>query len=284
MAGFIPIIWSQNINLALRKLQVGVQFVNRDYEGEISAQGNTVRITRPNAVTIGNYTGADIALQTADGESTLDLVIDQAKFFGVYVDDLKKAQANVDVMAAYTDEANYKLRDVADKFIFGMYADAPSENIIDTIVLTKDNIYSTLVDLATKLSEANVPLEGRKLALSPAEVGLLSKSPEFVKASPTGDQTVANSFVGTVAGFQVFMTNNLVQDDPTTLASGDDIHRYVVAAHPMACTYADQIVSVEQYRPEKKFGDAVKGLHVYGKKVIKPEAIAVIKVKIGEKA
>lgn len=282
--GFIPVIWAQKINLALRKSQVGIQFVNRDYEGEITAQGNTVRITRPNAVSVGNYTGSDITLQEMDNESHLDLVIDQAKYFGIYVDDLKKAQANVDLLVAYTDESNYKLRDVADQFIFGMHAAAHADNIVSTITLTKDNIYAQLVNLKKLLSKKSVPLEMRRLAFSPDEVALLEQAPEFVKASPLGDETVRAGFVGKIAGFEVYETNNLAEDDPATLDPGDPIHRYIVAAHPMACTYADQIVSVEQFRPEKRFGDAMKGLHVYGKKVIKPEAIAVIKAQIGTKA
>jgi len=89
----------------------------------------------------------------------------------------------------------------------------------------------------------------------------------FIQATAVGDNRVANGMIGSAAGFSVYSSNNV----PNTTAT-----KYkIIAGHPMAMSYAEQIVSVEAYRPQNRFADAVKGLHVYGGKLVRPEGIAV---------
>lgn len=281
-SNFIPTIWAREVLMGLRKNMVALNFINRDYEGEITDKGDTVRIVSPGAINIGDYDGTDITIQALT-DATLDLAIDQAKYFAFAVDDVLKAQAKPEMMASYLNEANYSLADAADRHIFSMALEADRANIVEcTAALDADDIYVTMTEAKRLMGLANVPTQGRRCALSPNEVKLLENADILTRSTPQGDQVVANGFVGRVAGFDVYETNNLVEDVAVATSSpGDPLYRHLVFSHPMACTFADQISKVETTRIEKKFADLVKGLHVYGKKVTRPTGIVVIKNLIG---
>ncbi|WP_100488561.1 phage capsid protein [Sporolactobacillus pectinivorans] len=276
---FIPKIWSARLLLALQNTLVFGQLnvVNRDYEGEISAQGDTVNIQEIGDVTIGDYTKNTNMSdpETLDGD-TRQLVITQSKFFNFQVDDVDKAQQNPKVMDAAMQKAGYGLRNVADKFIASHYTDA--SNTIGTDAapssVDKTTAYEALVDLSTKLDEADVPEQGRYVVIPPWYEGLLLKDDRFVKS---GDMNSAirllNGQVGQAAGFSILKSNNA----PHIPAGSGVLDNYkIIAGHAMALSFAEQINSVEAYRPEKRFADAVKGLHMYGCKTVHPEALAVL--------
>ena len=278
---FIPEIWSARLLVNLRKFlvygQAGV--VNRDYEGEIKTMGDTVRINSIGPVTIGDYTkntNIDDPETLTDAQTTL--VIDQAKYFNFQVDDIDRAQQNPKVMDDAMTEAAYGLRDVADQYIAGLYTGVAAGNSIgdDTtpIVPTKTDAYEHLVDLGVLLTDAKIPLNGRWVVVPPWFYGLLLKDDRFVDASKSGStEALRNGQVGRAAGFDVLQSHNV----PNTTGT-----KYkIIAGHPMAISYAEQINSVEAYRPEKRFADAVKGLHLYGSKLVRPEAIAVLTANKG---
>lgn len=274
---FIPEIWSARLLENLRKNlvfgQIGV--VNRDYEGEIRQMGDTVRINSIGPIAIGTYTkNTNIGdPETLADEQTM-LVIDQAKYFNFQVDDIDKAQQNPKIMDNAMQEAAYGLRDVADKYIANeIYLNALAGNIIgsDTtpVVPTKENAYEYLVDLGVILTEASIPLENRWVIVPPWFYGLLLKDDRFIDASKAGTAAgLRNGQVGDAAGFTVLQSHNV--------PNVDGAQYKIIAGHPMAFSYAEQINSVEAYRPEKRFADAVKGLHLYGGKLIRPEAVAVL--------
>lgn len=276
LSNMIPTLWSArllaNLNNASVYAQAGI--INRDYEGEISQAGDTVRINSIGRVTIGNYTkDTDInAPETLDDAAQI-LTIDQQKYFNFGVDDIDKAQGKPKVMDAAMQEAAWGLRDVADRFVAALYTDIASGNGIgdDTTpkVPTKADAYEYLVDLSVILDDNNVPTTGRFAVVPPWFHGMLLKDDRFVKSgTPSGDQVLRNGEVGEAAGFLVLRSNNV----PNTSAT-----KYkILAGHAIAWSFAEQIVSVEGYRPEKRFGDAVKGLHVYGAKVTRPTALAVL--------
>lgn len=273
---FIPKIWSarllSNLQKALIYGQPGV--VNTDYEGEISEYGDTVKINSIGPVTIGDYTkNQDITGPETLSDDQAMLVIDQAKYFNFQVDDIDKAQQKPKVMDEAMKEAAYGLADVADQYIANLYTGVAADNVIgdDTAPegLTKDNIYDLLVDLGTILTDAKIPKEGRWVVLPPWAYGLLLKDDRFVHVSKAGtDEALRNGIVGRAAGFDVLESHNV----PNT---GGEKYK-IIAGHPMAISKAEQINKVEPYRPEKRFADAVKGLHLYGAKLIRPEGIAVL--------
>lgn len=273
---FIPKIWSARLLSNLQKSlvygQAGV--VNTDYEGEISQYGDTVKINSIGAVTIGDY----VKNNDVEGPETLTdaqthLVIDQAKYFNFQVDDIDAAQQKPKVMDEAMREAAYGLADVADQYVASLYTGVSDKNVIgdDTTpeVLTKDNIYDMLVDLGVLLTDAKIPREGRWVVLPPWAYGLLLKDDRFVHVDKSGtDETLRNGIVGRAAGFDILESHNVPNTDGSKYK--------IIAGHPIAISYAEQINSVEAYRPEKRFADAVKGLHLYGAKLIRPEGIAVL--------
>lgn len=272
---FIPTVWAARLLQALEKAlvygQAGV--VNRDYEGEIREKGDSVKIATVGDVTIGSYTrNTDMAVQILEDADQM-LSVDQAKFFNFTYDDVDDAQQAVNVMDAAMQNAAYKLKDAADQFIAGHYVYATTDTGVgdDSTPLhaLADNVaYKLLVDLGTKLDERNVPTDGRSVIVPPFFHGALLQDDRFVKyGGPGQEATLRNGMVGEAAGFRVLKSNNV----PNTSAT-----KYkIIALHPMAFSYAEQIVKVESYRVEKQFANGAKGLHVYGGRLVRPQAWAV---------
>lgn len=274
---FIPSVWAARLLVALDKALVYAQtgIVNREYEGEIRDSGDTVKIASIGDVTIGSYTKntniADPEILT-DAEQTL--LIDQSKYFNFYVDSIDRAQQNVNVMDEAMRRSGYSLRDVQDSFVAANHVNVPAANLIgnDTTpiaITTAALAYENLVDLSVKLDEANIPSEGRFAVVPPWFHGRMLKDQRFVSAGTSKtDMVLANGQVGEAAGFRILKSNSV----PNTAAT-----KYkIIAGHPMAYTFAMQVTSLETYKPEKRFGDAVKGLNVYGGKLVRPSAWAVL--------
>lgn len=272
---FIPEIWSATLLVSLKKSLVYGQpgVVNRAYEGEIQDQGDTVRITSISRPTISTYNRNSTTItpeQLTDAQRSL--LIDQAKYFAFLVDDIDMRQAK-DGGAAMDEaavEAAYGLRDVADQFIAGLYTGVQAVNDLGTVSVTTGALaYTQMRRLMVKLDEANVPREGRWVIVPSWYHGLLLEESKFVEADKAGTtEGLRNGLVGRVLGFDVLVSNN------TPNPTGDD--NVVMAGYPGALTYAEQIVKVEAYRPESSFSDALKGLHVYGAKLIRPDGIATV--------
>lgn len=272
---FIPTVWAARLLVALEKFLVYGQtnVCNRDYEGEIREAGNTVKIGSIGDVNIGDYVkDTDITDPQILTDSEQSLLIDQSKYFNFYVDSIDRAQQNANVLDEAMRRSAWALRERADTFLASiMDAAVPAGNKIGSVttpkVPTKDDAYEYLVDLGVLLDEANAPLEGRFVVVPAWFHGLLLKDERFVKAG-TGrsDAALANGEVGDAAGFRILKSNNV----PNTTAT-----KYkIIAGHAVATAYVEQIIDLQTYKPEKRFGDAVKGLHVYGAKVVRSMALA----------
>lgn len=273
---FINTVWAAALLTGLHKNLVFAQrgIVNMDYEGEITKQGDRVKINFIGDISIFDVTrNEDIPDPELLDTAATYLDIDQAKGFNFAVDDVDKVQARGDLIESAMGEASYGVRDQADSSIAGLYVDASAANLIGSdsvpIVPTADNAYDYLVDLSVKLDEANVPSGNRWCVLPPWYHGFLLKDKRFIATGTTqGDQTRANGEVGEAAGFRILKSNNIRHTNGTKYK--------IMAGYPGAISYADQILSVEAYRMEKRFSDAVKGLHVYGRKVVRPQGLAVL--------
>lgn len=272
---FIPTVWASRLLTALTKSLVYGQegVVNRDYEGEIRDRGDSVKIATIGEINIGNYSrNTDMAVQILDDADQM-LLIDQAKFFNFTYDDVDDAQQAVNTMDEAMQRAAYKLKDAADQFIAGHHVYAPADTGVgdDTTplnALASNVAYKLLVDLGTKLDERDVPSDGRFVIVPPFFHAALLLDDRFVKTGGgNAEQRLVNGMVGEAAGFRVLKSNNT----PNTTGT-----KYkVIAGHPMAFSYAEQIVKVESYRVEKQFANGAKGLHVYGGRLVRPQAWAV---------
>lgn len=277
---FIPELWNARLLYALDNAHVATNLVNRDYEGEIANQGDTVHINSIGAVNVKDYTkNTNIADPEVLTTSDQTLVIDQAKYFNFQVDDVDRVQAAGNLIDTAMGRAAYSLADISDAFLLKTIANGvASGNKIgaktDLIALTAANVYENIVKLRTKLDKANVPTQGRSLVVPPEVYALLlNDTTHFSLAmDATKNDVVINGLVGRIAGFDVYMSNNCVAGADG--GSGSDAYFVITAQVPTATTYAEQIIKTEAYRMEKRFADAVKGLHVYGAKVTDGNQIA----------
>ncbi|MET0646980.1 MAG: P22 coat protein - protein 5 domain protein [Pyrinomonadaceae bacterium] len=274
---FIPTVWSAALLTGLHKNLVFAQpgVVNTDYEGEITKQGDQVKINFIGKVSVFPVSrNQDIPDPEQLDTAATTLVISEANGFNFAVDDVDKVQAKGDLIERAMGEASYEVRDAADSFVAGLYTQAAAANLIgdDTspIVLTADNAYDYVVDLGVKLDEANVPSGGRWCAVPPWVHGLLRKDKRFIERStPMADDMIKHGIIGEVAGFGSILKSNNVRHTNNTKFK-------IMAGYPGAISYADQIVTVEAFRMEKRFSDAVKGLHVFGGKCVRPNGLAVL--------
>ena len=274
LSNFIPTVWSARLSAALDRAQVYTQagVVNRDYEGDIRAFGDSVRIGSISDPTVGNYTrNGSISVETLDDASQL-LTIDQAKYFAFEIDDLDKAQMNIALMDRAVQRAGRKLTNTADTLAAGKYAEAgssvASSGSPKTDLGTAGKAYEYLVAMGVELDEADVPSDGRWVIVPSWFHGKLLLDDRFVKAgTPLSDATLRNGIVGEAAGFTVLKSNN-VSNDGTTYR--------IMGGTDMGISFAEQILAVEAYRPEDSFSDAVKGLYVYGLKVVRPECLVTL--------
>jgi hypothetical protein len=280
---FIPVIWAGEVLLNLHKKAVWTQpgVINRDYEGDISDVGDSVRVSAIGPVTIGKYQkNTRIGLPQVLTDAGTLLPIDQGDFFNFGVDDVDKRQASGNLMEAGMYESGYGFSDSADRFVAGfMYANAAPQNVLgtDSVPITGftpsagfTTLYDNIVQLGVLLDVANVPSEDRFIIVPPWAHGLLRRDLRFVGyGTPPNLAVLQAGVIGEASGFTVLKSNNVVLTNGTTYN--------IVAGHPMATTFADDIVKVEAYRHPELFADAVKGLHVYGAKVLRPQALAVLK-------
>lgn len=275
LENFIPEIWSANLLSNLNEAHVYADVVNRDYEGEIKQAGDTVRINSIGRVTIGNYTkNVNIGDPETLTDSQKTLFINQQKFFNFQIDDVDKAQQSPKVMSEAMRESAYGLSRIVDLFLGGFYTGADAANLIGsdvtpTVVTAPAAAYELLVDLGVILDNANAPTQGRNVVVPPWFYALLLKDQRFVGAGTAAtDAVLRNGMVGSAANFTVVKSNNV--------ANTAGVKYKIQASVKSAVSYAEQIVSVEGYRPQQRFADAVKGLHVYGGSLIRSSQLAVL--------
>lgn len=281
ISNFIPEIWSSAIAESLKKSLVYANVANRDYEGDISKVGDTVHITGVSDLTVGDYVkNTDIAIEAATDKSQATLAISQAKYFAFEADDIDKRQAAGDFVSAFSAQAAYQLADLADQYVAGVMADGAASKLPDVATTDPDKAYETIVDLAVALDKKNVPTTGRFVIVDPDFYGLLRKDTRFVVGSESANATLLNGQVGYAAGLAVLESVNTPAANSGKTKAAGDLGTVIIAGSPIATTYAEQINSVEATRKEKGFADIIKGLHLYGAAVVRPDALATVNFKV----
>ena len=272
-------VFAAELQSSLKKMHVfaGPKAVNRKYEGEIRNTGDSVRIRSISRPTIAPYVKnvTAITFETlTDAERTL--LIDQANYFAFEIDDVDMAQIQNGggLMTEAAVESAYGLADVADLYVAGLYTEADTANEISTTSITTGALAVTgLIELKVKLDEANVPTQSRYAIVPPWYHGLLLDTATFNSVADSGtSEALRNGHVGRAFGFDIFVSNNV------TNVTGDDY--LVCAGYTGAITFASQINKVESLRPESSFSDAVKGLDLFGAKLVRPSGIATLTASI----
>jgi N4-gp56 family major capsid protein len=271
ITNMIPSIWSARILAKLEKNLVFAQpgVVRRDFEGEIRQGGDRVNFHSFADLTVATYT-KDVTTISYENltDSRVTLLIDQSKYFAFRVDDVNTAQMYPKIIDAAADRASYQLAQVADAYVASLYTGASAsnpDNVIEVTTPTAANIYSKFVGLAQRMDENNLPAEGRYAIIPPWILALLRQDNTFVtQAQPS---VVLNGQVGQVAGINLLVSNNV----PVTGTPTDDYH--ITAGVENAIGYAEQIMNIEGLRLEGSFADGVRGLHLYGSKVLQADLL-----------
>ena len=269
---FRPEIWSALLLTSLKKAHIYAALCNRDYEGEITAAGDTVRVTSISRPTVNTYTrNTDISYEElTDAQRTL--VVDQEKYWAFTVDDVDAAQAKGNVIGPAMEESGYAVNDTVDSSVAGLYTQASSSNALGTVsITTADIAYTQLRLLALKLTQANVGRAGRWSVLPPWYASLLLENTKLVNnAAPNANSGMhlIEGWIGRALGFDLYESNN------APLVTGDDYA--VMAGTNRAITFASQITKTEALRSEVRFADRMRGLYVYGAKVMRPDGLATL--------
>lgn len=267
---FIPEIWSKKLNQMLEKNCVMMQCVNKNWEGEISQQGDTVKIITPADVTVSTLTSNDITY-TSLAPKSQDLVIDQKKFFAFKIDDVAKVQSNMDIMEAHLANAKKAIEEVQDSYLLAMHTDVTESNTVGSesspITLDKSTIYENFVKLSLALKNSDAVRTGIRpwVVINPNIESYLLQSPEFIKAYNVADETLREGAIGRIAGMDVLVSTNLTDIDSKY---------YVLAGTNDAITFASQLEKIESLRDKDSFSDLVRGLYLYGAKTVQPKALA----------
>ena len=272
ITSFIPTIWSETLLEALNSQYIGVQNCSRDFEGEIKDKGQTVKIGCIGSVNVFDYTkDTDMDAPETLSDSQITLTIDQAKEFNFQIDAIDKAQATPKLMQAAMKQAASALADVADRYVYSLYTGALSENKISVSGLTVDNVVATLASLRKSMFANsvgnNMPVA---LEVSP-DVAAIIMQAKVLQATDNTD-VIENGALGKLFGFDIYVSPNVVVDGANHMC---------VARTKRAVAFAAQLNDVEAYRPESRFADAVKGLHLYGAKIVYPAEYFVLSVSLG---
>ncbi|MBQ9545233.1 MAG: hypothetical protein IJV00_08915 [Clostridia bacterium] len=269
IVNFIPSLWSETLYSELKKNYVGVKLSNRDYEGVIRGFGDRVKVVGVGPVTVFDYTkNTDMPAAQVLSDTAKIIQITQAKGFNFCIDDIDMAQARKCLMQAAMKEAADALADAADQFIYSL-TDVNAGTLTNNAA-TSTNILSTLSDARKMLMENNVPNSAKiSLEVSPAveQKLVLAK----VLRSTDNAKELGRGYIGEFMGFDIYVTNNIT-------ASNDGVYK-CVARTKRAISFAEQLNAVKAYEPELRHGDAVKGLHLYGAKIMYPKELVFINIK-----
>ena len=290
---FLPAVYSKKVLNFFRKSSVAEAITNTDYAGEITAYGDTVRIIKEPVITVYQYERGQDVTQTKLTDQEINLVVDTANAFKFIVDDIETSMSHVNFKEVASSSAAYALRDAFDSGVIAtMFAGVPasspnhilgSDNATDLAAGTFDGTgnldigyasgehdpIDVLSHMARLLDEQNVPEEGRWFLANPEFYEQLVQSSSKLLSVDfnAGQGSIRNGLVssGKLRGFDMYKTNNIAA---TSNAAGK-----CLAGHISSTCTAQTIVNTEVIRDPSSFGDIVRGLHVYGAKVLRGEAI-----------
>mgnify|MGYP003111168041 FL=1 len=290
---FLPSIYSKKVLNFFRKASVAEAITNTDYSGEISSFGDSVKVIKEPVITVYQYErGADVT-QTKLTDQEITLVVDVANAFKFIVDDIETAMSHVNFKEVAASSAAYALKDAFDagviaKMIAGVSASSPnhilgSDNATDLAAGTFDGTGNLDIGFGTNehdpldlmaymarlLDEQSIPEEGRWFLAPPSFYEQLSQSSSKLMSVDfnAGQGSIRNGLVssGKLRGFDMYKSNNIAT--PSNAAG------QVLSGHISSTATAQTITSTEVIRDPDSFGDICRGLHVYGAKVLRPEAM-----------
>ena len=306
---FIPTLWSKKLLVKFYEQTMLSEICNTDYESEIKSIGDTVRIRTTSAMNIRDY---EIGMNLQYEVPTpiyQDMQINKGKYYGVKVADLLQKQADLDLMNMFTEEAAKQLKiSIEEEVFFNSFVTEGPDSAnkgatagelsaaynlgTDTAPISSsdpENVLNAILRMASVLDEQNVPSEGRWLIMSPYDRHILMQS-DIAASFFTGDSasTIRSGKIGQIDRFTTYVSNLLPKGTTakalvsgrTDVSTGASVsnalpRRVMVAGTKHAISFAATMNKTEPMRDPTDFGDIMRGLSIYGRKVIKPEALTV---------
>lgn len=274
VANFIPTIWSETLYEGLVGQCIAVKNCNREFEGDIAGMGSEVKIVGIGDVSISHYT-ANSTIGDPDilNDSVRTMTIDHARYFNFMIDDVNRVQATPGLMSAALRNAARGLANVADAEVYALHGDAA--NTLTVNAATETNMLYPFIEARNLLYKNNVTDSTEVVfEVSPDVAARLMKDKlEFLSVN---NELLENGCLGSIMGCKVYVSNNIA----TETVSGK-VHHYCLARTKRAVAFAQQLSKIEAYRPEGYFADAVKGLYLYGMKVVYPTEMVKINIDMG---
>lgn len=288
---FIPEIWSSKMIERFYDATVLAAISNTNYEGEIKAHGDKVKMRQRPTITIRDYSAMIDLVVERPSAPIIEMDIDQGKYFNTQIDDVLRVQMDINLMDQFSSDASEQMKITVDSDVLrvmvggaalrnrGTGAGRISQNINlgiagTPVTITRTNAIDYLILMGQVLDEQNIPEQGRWLVL-PAWFSSLLKRSDLRDASLTGDGTsvMRNGRLGMIDRFTLY-SSNLLPTSVTDGVGGNDADgaTYIYGGHKNALTFASQMTELEVIRSERTFGNLMRGLQVYGRRIIDPTA------------
>lgn len=283
---FIPELWSSKLIEKFYSATVIGAIANTDYEGEIQSFGDKVHIRTKPTITIRDYQVNQDLVIDRPSSNIVDLTIDYAKYFNEALDDVMETQSDINLLSLWSDDAAQQMKITIDTQLLGLIdAGVAAANKGATagrisanfnlgttgapVVFSPTTALNSIVDLGTVLDEQNIPETGRWIVIPPWAAGDIKKS-DLRNASISGDgqSLLRNGRLGMIDRFTLYSSNLL----PTATEGSATAFR-IFAGHPHGLTFASQITKMETIRSERSFSNLMRGLQVYGFKVLDGTAV-----------
>jgi hypothetical protein len=280
---FIPEIWSKKLIEKFYDATVLAAISNTNYEGEIRNQGDKVIIRTIPSLSINDYASGQTLVNQLPESTTVELLIDKGKYWSAILDDVQNVQSDIELMNMWAQDASEQMKIAIDVDVLStIVPDFDGDNVganagrisgnIDLgetgspLALTRENVIDTIVDMGQVLDEQNRPETGRFLVMPFWATALLKKS-DLKDASLTGDSVspMRNGRIGMIDRFTIYQSNNL----PMVTDGGKNCFS-IIGGVKNGLTFASQLVKTETLRAESTFGNIMRGLQVYGFKVVDP--------------
>ena len=275
ITNFIPTVWSEQLYRALDKKYIAVKNCNREFEGEIKGKGSSVKICGVGDITVSDYTkDTDLSAPQTLSDTATVLNIDRAKCFNFQIDDIDRVQATPKLMEEAMRKAADGLANEADAYIYSLFY--KSEPEIVECEINSENILDYFINARTMLALQNVSDPSDIVfEVHPKIAAVLLKAK--INLGSDNGEALDHGCIGTILGSPVYVSNNI------TSYGNDGTFMYACSARTKrSVAFAEQLSEIDAYRPEKRFADAVKGLHLYGAKIVYPAEQITLALGVGE--
>ena len=273
ITNFISTVWSENLYKQLDAKYIGVANCTREWEGDIRRKGDRVKICGIGPISVFDYTkNTNMSAPATLSDTSRELVISEAKAFNFQIDDVDRAQSTPRIMDEALRGAANALVNIAEKHIFSHYQSVEAANKIAVTDPTPENITDSILKALVKLQNNGIS-DDVVLEVTPDVGAIILKAK--LNLATDNSAILENGCIGSFAGCKVFVSGNV-----STFTDNSVLHHMCFLRTKRAIAFAEQLSEIEAYRPELRFADAVKGLMLYGSKIVYPEELYVLDVAL----